>query len=222
MSDIYYHGPVVVFDLDDTLYKERDFVFSALKAVSEALSCPDMRDSLERAFLNGLNPISEALRLSPDSMTESELVEVYRFHRPELTLPDESRRVLDDLISHGIRLALVTDGRSRTQRAKIEALGLTRYFNPEMIFISEEAGADKTSPVSFRRIVRNWPEAKKFCYVGDNPAKDFKVPNVLGWTSIMLRDTDGCNIHPQTGDFPALYRPGVEIDSLQDLSEIIL
>ncbi len=33
-ADIYYHGPVVVFDLDDTLIRERDFCRSGFKAIA--------------------------------------------------------------------------------------------------------------------------------------------------------------------------------------------
>lgn len=35
-----------------------------------------------------------------------------------------------------------------------------------------------------------------FTYVGDNVKKDFIAPNVLGWTTICLKD-DGRNIHKQ-------------------------
>lgn len=37
-SDLSYHGDVVVFDLDDTLYPEEDYVFSGFRAVAESVA----------------------------------------------------------------------------------------------------------------------------------------------------------------------------------------
>ena len=45
-------------------------------------------------------------------------------------------------------------------------------------------------------MVHHYPEASRFIYVGDNPAKDFVVPAMLGWDTYCLRSRPG-NIHPQ-------------------------
>lgn len=221
-ADIRYHGPVIVFDLDDTLYKERDFAFSGYAAIETHSRIPGVAERMREAFLKGKNPMDAALEMRDGLPFElSDFLNIYRYHKPDITLPESHRRILDSLSAKGIRMYIVTDGRSITQRNKIKALGLDRYFPPERVFISEETGEEKRAGGSFRTIVRELPEAREFFYVGDNPGKDFEAPNMLGWTTVMLRDKDKVNIHPQTGDFPPLSLPAATIDSLSELLNLI-
>ena len=176
---------VIAFDLDDTLYKERDFACSAYRETVESI---------------GLREPEKA---------------AYRRHRPSIRLDVETAATLGKLRDAGHRLCLVTDGRSQTQRNKIEALGLAAFFDNRDVVISEETGVDKHSPDNFRRIEDAYP-AQRYVYVGDNPAKDFEQPERLGWTTICLKD-DGRNIHPQTGGRPAQYA----VDALSELPELI-
>ena len=222
-TDIHYHLPIVVFDLDDTLYKERDFVRSAFNAIERHTSIPNVAQAMWETFLLGGNPMDKALSMSSVIPYEiSDLLNIYRFHKPVLTLPDDSRSTLGILKEQGIRMFIITDGRSISQRNKIKALGLDEYFPPENIFISEETGNDKTSPESFRTIVRKYPEAREFIYIGDNPAKDFQRPNLMGWRTIMIRDIGGVNIHPQNTVCASLHRASHVIDSISEILPLIL
>ena len=137
-----------------------------------------------------------------------------RLHK-EAGLSEGKFSLMMSLRDAGHRLCLVTDGRSQTQRNKIEALGLAAFFDNRDVVISEETGVDKHSPDNFRRIEDAYP-AQRYVYVGDNPAKDFEQPERLGWTTICLKD-DGRNIHPQTGGRPAQYA----VDALSELPELI-
>ena len=68
--------------------------------------------------------------------------------------------------------ALITDGRSLTQRLKIQALGLTDLFDD--ILISEATQSEKPDDKRFvflyKQILR--PQ-KRFIYIGDNIKKRF-------------------------------------------------
>jgi putative hydrolase of the HAD superfamily len=109
-------------------------------------------------------------------------------------------------------LVILTDGRSVTQRLKIEALGLTRF----PVYISEEFSSEKPSSERFLKIVCKF-ECNKYVYIADNPQKDFLAPNSLGWHTIGLRG-DQRNIHSQNIDaLPEEYLPNIWIDSLSDL-----
>lgn len=220
--DIYYHLPVVVFDLDDTLYKERDYLFSACDAVEEATGVPSASKTMREAFSRGENIIDAFLAISGShTYSVSEILDIYRFHIPSLRLPDDSRKMLETLRDMGIRLYIITDGRSLSQRNKIKALGLNEFIPSGNIFISEETGHDKSTPDSFREIVRRNPEASSFTYIGDNPAKDFIMANLLGWQTIMLTDKEGLNIHSQTLPADELMRPGRVTDSLSMIPQIV-
>lgn len=200
--DFNYHGPVVVFDLDDTLFRERDFCRSGFRQIErmlveerggEWLGVSKRLDSMLRRRMNYFSWLEELLG---DEMLMRRCVERYRSHLPTcLPMASGVGETLETLSDRGIVMGIVTDGRSVTQRRKIEALGLERYIRPEDIMISEETGYDKRSAENFRHIVRRWPEAREFIYVGDNAAKDFLMPNLLGWTTFrVLPHPD--NVHP--------------------------
>lgn len=204
----------VVFDLDDTLYAEMEFVRSAYRAIARSYG------------LELLGPMLRAVtpREAFDStgLPVGDQLEIYRTHYPDIRLPWQSLYTLDMLRRRGHRLGLVTDGRSVTQRNKINALGLERFIDPELIFISEETGMEKISGGSFRRIAELSPVGKKFMYVGDNPQKDFVAGNALGWTTVCLLDgTHGENLFSQ--DFsllPAENCPEMTIGSLTELLDL--
>lgn len=221
IPDLTYRGPVVAFDLDDTLYKERDYVFSAIQAIAYTLypgrEEPVIRKGI-RAFLAGEN-----LPDSIDPNRTEEILNIYRTHFPAISLAEGAADMLSDMQAAGIRMALITDGRSLTQRNKIEALDLLPYFAPEDIFISGETGADKTRPDNFKALMRRYPEASRFIYAGDNPAKDFLWPNRLGFTTVCLLDNKKLNIHPQSPDgLDPDCSPTCTIYSLNEITNLLL
>lgn len=218
--DFTYHGPIVAFDLDDTLYKERDYVFSAVQAIAYTLF-PGREELVIRkgirAFMDGENLLD-----SIDPERTEELLNIYRTHFPALSLSEGATTMLADLQAAGIKMAIITDGRSLTQRNKIEALDLPEYFAPDDIFISEETGADKTRPDNFKALMRRYPEASRFLYVADNPNKDFIWPNRLGFTTVCLLDDKGLNIHPQSQEgLQPDCTPTCTISSLKEITNLV-
>lgn len=186
---------VVCFDLDDTLYKEIDFVESGFRLIAESEKRPDLlpkmmgwRDKGEDVFFNLNKAIGK-------ETSKSEYLKIYRYHVPKITLSEGVEETLNELKSREVILGLITDGRSETQRNKIKALGLDRWFDNENIILSEEFGSEKTDERNFRFFMKKYPKMNYF-YIGDNPKKDFVVPNRLGWKTVMLVD-DGRNIHKQ-------------------------
>lgn len=221
---------LIVFDLDDTLFKERDFVDSAFRNISTYLSD---KYGIESSIIynamkfNGGNPFDSLLEtLSAAGLNIEEdiawLVDRYRTHFPDISLNEETAAVLETIIKHGDSIAIITDGRINTQSNKIEALGLNRFLNPVNISISEAIGADKNSAFPFERIMSLNPDADSFTYVADNITKDFLWPNRLGWSTVMLLDPKGVNIHHQpTGELPHDYLPHHRITTISELLPLI-
>ncbi len=200
---------VYAFDLDDTLYSERDYVDACLRNVaakfSERLGRPAERlYELMRTAPNAYDALAAA---APEAgVTLDEFKEVYRSTQPDaLPLRHDARLLLEHLKADDVPVYLITDGRSLGQRAKIKALGLERYFSPDRIIISGETGYEKTTPVPFMLAMRRHGSPTAWTYVGDNPYKDFRWPNLLGWDTVMLADTEGTNTHTQQ---PGMYPPG--------------
>lgn len=218
---------MTVFDLDDTLFKERDFVTSSFRVIAREA---DRRGiiSYEKALAilcagrdggMAFSSLAEevAARAPGCGLTEEWMVNTYRTHTPDIKLDDATESVLAALRELGETLGLITDGRSNTQRAKIKALGLERFIEPRNILVSGETGFDKTHREPFDMIMMRNPAERRYVYVGDNSAKDFIWPNKLGWLTVQLDDADGVNIHPQSSDRPAAFLPQRHIGSLSQL-----
>jgi putative hydrolase of the HAD superfamily len=148
-----------IFDLDDTLYRHRTFVEGAYRAVvhafekitgrsdsqfyNEILALYDQRGEKDRRIF------SDALKKRGLYSEELEwaLVTAYRAYRPEkLTMFDGVVERLAALKEHGMKIGLLTNGQSGTQRGKIAALGAERYFDAIVIsgeFDQEIAKPDK-------------------------------------------------------------------------------
>lgn len=221
---------LIAFDLDDTLYKERDYVRSGLKAVADAISATAGIDRAELQAIADIAPDGHAAfeafaaRLAGTPVGElfpiSRMVTEYRNHRPVLEADTATAAVLEELRRRGHILALITDGNTVRQHAKVSALGLTRFFEPEAIIVSDDSGSDKTTPAPFAAAEAIAPGMRKV-YVGDNTAKDFHWPQLRGWHTVMLRDSAGLNVHPQRpADVPPHFRPQTTIDSLQELLKL--
>ena len=219
MSINFNSNSVVVFDLDDTLYPEISFLTSAFLEIATGLELRFGVSCYERmlqAYQDGERDVFSLIRSEfglRDRVTTEELLTQYRTHRPSISLFDGALELLRALEDAHIPLGLITDGRSVTQRNKIEALGLSSTFDP--IVISEEIGTSKPAEQNFLSIEQRWP-GRKYYYIADNPKKDFVTPNRLGWTSICALN-QGTNVHPQDFTYPQAYLPQIKINSLREL-----
>ncbi len=184
---------LLVFDLDDTLYKEIDFLISAYKEIAQYLLPNNWQFllakmiSLYRLGKNVFEFLSKEYKINVEV-----LLSMYRNHFPNIKLSKNTKEFLDTIKSKNITCVLLTDGRSITQQNKIKALELEKYFDNNII-ISEEFGSTKKEGKSFLYLNEKFPDFDKF-YIGDNIEKDFIVPNSLGWKTICLID-DTKNIH---------------------------
>jgi putative hydrolase of the HAD superfamily len=206
---------VVVFDLDDTLYLEHDYRTSGILSVIDFVrelygshKLIDLDDLISSSDF--IATIVNAYKL-PESVKES-LLWIYRLHHPSIKLRPDVKNTINNLKNICKSLIILTDGRSITQRLKINALGLSHL----PVYISEEILSEKPSPKGFVKIANEF-KAYQYIYIADNPNKDFVAPNSLGWKTIGLR-CDHRNIHLQRCDnLSADYLPHMWIDSLSEL-----
>lgn len=205
----------VIFDLDDTLYPEMDYVRSAYREIAGRFGL-----GLLPAMLSAETP---AAAFDSTGLDISEILELYRCHKPHLRLPVMTLYVLDSLCRKGCRIGLITDGRSLTQRNKIEALGLDRFVRPELVMISEEVGSDKLSGEAVRLIETVDSEETKYVYVGDNPKKDFYAPNQNGWLTVLLKGGgNGENIHEnECAGISGEYMPEMIITNISEVLSVV-
>lgn len=209
---------VFIFDLDDTLYKEIEFLKSAYREVALVIGHPEAFDFMLDCYLYGDNAFKSVIDRYNLTFSIDQLLEIYREHKPGISLQHDTISTLDSLKDRGVKMCLLTDGRSVTQRNKIEALDLYRWFADEDILISEEFGHGKPSVECYEYFMNHYPYAN-FTAIGDNTSKDFITPNHLGWTTICLLD-NGRNIHKQDFTKESKCLPKRNINSLIELLEL--
>lgn len=184
----------VIFDLDDTLYSEKDYVRSGYRSVAALLpEVEDAQGKLWKAFEEGRPAIDHVLEQAGLQDRKEQCLLAYRTHQPEICLYDGVKELLASLRSRGIRIGIVTDGRPEGQRAKLKALGL--YDLVDSVLITDELGGSqfrKPNDLAFRIMQGRFAVPYgNMMYVGDNPRKDFQAPRALGMQWIYFRNADG-------------------------------
>jgi putative hydrolase of the HAD superfamily len=191
----------VLFDLDDTLYPEMDFVASGFRTVAQHLKSLGVDPAQAEARLQALlaargrgrifNDVLEEFGLYSEERVKT-LLFLYRSHRPSLCLPETSRAVLNDLKNRGLKMGVITDGAAVMQKNKIEALGLGAWM--EVMIPTDILGTScwKPSMVPYQMALELLgllgPEV---IYVGDNVTKDFLGANRAGLTTVQLLHLEG-------------------------------
>ena len=188
----------VIFDLDDTLYSEKEYVKSGYKVVSDYLG-GGYEEKLWSYFEAGKPAIDELLDELGRKDEKTEVLEVYRSHKPNIHLYPGVAETIEELKSKGIKVGIITDGRPEGQRNKLEALGLSL----DDVIITDELGGiqfRKPCDIAFRIMMTRWRlNPADIVYVGDNPAKDFQAPQQLGMRSLWFRNMDGLYQEYSTG-----------------------
>ena len=203
---------IFVFDLDDTLYSERDFEKSGIEYVYNYFEIKHV--SLDSILNNRKNWIDQIINVTNKEITIQMVLDLYRCHLPSIELYKDSKVFLDMLLSNGYEMSLITDGRSITQRNKLKALGIESYF--KNIVISEEVNSEKPSEYNFNLVMNNKCR-ENYIYIADNPQKDFITPNKLDWTTICLLDR-GQNVHKQIFNNSIEYNPHFIINSFDEIN----
>ena len=192
-----------IFDLDDTLYEETQFVKAGMMSVCKYLAnkygyeCRDLYDCcMEFLSKDGRGKVFDNLCIKFDLAEEVvNLVKIYRETEPELFLYDDAKECLYELKRQGCKLGIITDGNAKVQRAKVRGLGLDTLVDV-VVFTDEMKRADgssfsKPAPEVYEECLNLLDsKADESAYVGDNPIKDFIGARKLGlYTFQIIRES---------------------------------
>ena len=217
---------ILVFDLDDTLYDEKQFVYSGFLEVANWISEMSKTSSniiyesmVKDLSMNGRGEVfNNALKIYFHKTKKNikRCISIYRLHKPRISLEKD---VLELLIELGktYKLYIVTDGNKIVQNNKIKYLGVEKYIKKAFITYRYGLTASKPSLKCFEIIKNiekiNWQE---LVYIGDNPNKDFVNLNKVNAITIRVLQGDYANIEV-TNEYDAKFK----IDKLTDLKMLI-
>lgn len=187
----------ILFDLDDTLYDLRSYWTGRLQRAFRRVVAqyPSLNaDAMVQAALTNkiyMEQMANFLRQHEieDEAFIAEVSEEYRRNWfAELELAEDALAVFEQL-QPTIRLGLVTNGPSSTQRPKIERFGLARYM--DVIIVSEEVGVAKPDPAIFRIALEQLgTHPNETLYVGDSLENDLQGATAAGMPFIWVNPRD--------------------------------
>lgn len=186
----------IVFDMDDTLYGEKEYVRSGYRKIAQLI--PQVENAAEKLWKlfeekkPAIDELFEQEGLDSEEL-KKECLRAYRYQEPDIQFYAGVEQMLKDLRKEGYLLGVITDGRPEGQRAKIKALGLEKLV--DHIVVTDEFGGieyRKPNPIAFKTMKEKLDvEYSQMCYIGDNIKKDFIAPQQLGMKSIWFQNPDG-------------------------------
>jgi len=218
----------IVFDLDDTLYPEREFVLSGFRAVAvwaeqnlgidSHIGEKELIDYFESGIRGDtFNRWLASHNLLSDDRVER-MISVYRDNNPSISPFPEVKKTLIELKKFFL-LGIVTDGQLKMQQRKLKALGIEAFF--DALVFSDEWGqkAWKPSKKAFEVISYRLGIPPAQCiYVADNPLKDFLGAKRVGMFTIRIVRPNGeySNCNPPSIE----YKPDLTIKSFGELLNV--
>lgn len=217
----------LIFDLDDTLYYEKEYVIGAFREVANYLGNKygkdeeklhnRMKDILENLGRGKIfNIICEENNFNEDI---KELVDIYRSSKPQLELYDDSKEFLTWARKHGYKLGIITDGCFKVQWNKIKALSVEYLI--DKIIVTDDLGKEFWKPHerSYLDMMNYFNINKNECiYIGDNPNKDFIGAKQLGMKTVRILRKQGDHI---TTFLEKEYEADFNIVNLLKLKEVL-
>jgi putative hydrolase of the HAD superfamily len=180
---------VIVFDLDDTLYDELDFVKSGFKEIANYLKDEKYYNFMIDIFKSeGSGKIFDKLidKFGLD-VDINKLIDIYRFHKPNITLSSESLNLL--YFVKNMKTALISDGHYIMQKNKYEALGLDEFIKYPVFTDFYHTKKPELKP--YQMVMDKYKNEENFIYISDNPKKDFIAIKELGWIGIRYKNKIG-------------------------------
>lgn len=187
----------VVFDLDDTLISEKQYVKSGFREVSKFISNKYnlnqeevfniMLQIFEESSKDVFNRVLNNFRIEYAKEEILCLIKIYREHIPEIEFFGDVIPTLNKLRSKGIKIGIITDGYKETQSRKLEVLKCYELFDE--IIMTDELGREFWKPheKAYRLIAEKLGvNLNEMIYIGDNISKDFISANKLRIMSVCI------------------------------------
>ena len=199
--------PILVFDLDDTLYSKQQVFLTALKKCYPTFTTDiDVYQvyqgkseiafelftkgqiTLEENHLSRVEGTLSALGLDSSKESVIHFKETYQYVMDHIELDEDWYHFFDKVSNHST-LVLLTNGPTSHQSKKITSLGLKKWFQPSKVFISETTGVPKPQAEAFMNVERLFPDVSRndFWMIGDDLTNDIEGAKNRNWNTIFFK-----------------------------------
>ncbi len=198
----------IFFDIDDTVYSTTNFAESARRSSVRAMINAGLKIDEETCYQELLEVINEfpknysqhfdklLLRLpqpaianmNPSLIVAAGIVAYHDTKFRQLLPYEDCIEVLKILTTTNLKLGIITSGLAIKQSEKIIRLGLNKYIDNSLVFISDQMGISKHN-IKIFQMACNHAEvaAHQTIYVGDNAAVDVDFPNQTGMITVLSK-----------------------------------
>lgn len=230
----------VFFDLDDTLYDQLlPFQLAVEHAnlnhiMTDRLMMEDIykrirrhSDRLWEHYVKGRMTLDQLrierttaafadLGITVSAAEAKRLQQHYELEQSRLELRGGVEQLLEQLLSLGIRIGVITNGPVEHQMNKIKALKLLTWVKDPFVYISDGIGMAKPDPSVFQYVQQQTRvQPNQLVYVGDAWHNDIAPSFQAGWTPIWLNARQQ---HPNPEDSHVKY---LECQTIFDLMPIV-
>jgi len=219
----------ILFDLDDTLFHFDSFTgikrmfaawdipfttedFKAYQQVNKKLWLEYQDGKIDAAALrhNRFASWSQTLNRTTQEINRHYFTAITEIS----TLLPGARELVESLAAANTQLGIVTNGFTELQTARLDRMGLSRYFSP--LVISEQVGVAKPSAGIFEHALTlmNNPAKDRVLMVGDNLHSD-----ILGGIHAGIKT---CWLNADQQDQVPDIQPDHQVSSLHELKALLL
>ena len=199
--------PILVFDLDDTLYSKQQVFLTALKKCYPTFTTDidvykvyqekseiafelftKRQITLEENHLSRVEGTLSALGLDSSKESVIHFKETYQYVMDHIELDKEWYDFFYK-VTRRSTLVLLTNGPTSHQSKKITSLGLEKWFDSSRIFISETTGVPKPQAEAFMNVERLFPDVRRndFWMIGDDLTNDIEGAKNRDWNTIYFK-----------------------------------
>lgn len=217
---------VVLFDLDDTLISEDEYIRSGYRHIANVLRevfqirsenvAEELYKLYEESAKNVFNRFFDIHDVHYGMDDIKYLVNEYRSHVPQISFYDDVKDTIQKLKNRGIRVGVITDGYLITQKNKAEAVQLRTIF--EKVIFTDELGREYWKPnTKAFEMMRDYfcVDYCEVAYVGDNPQKDFYAKKMIPIKTIRI-------VRPMSVYYNSEYLENVKEDiSIENLADVL-
>lgn len=200
-------APILVFDLDDTLYSKQEVFLTTIEKCYPTFTTDiDVykvyqekseiafelftkgQITLEENHLSRVEGTLSALGLDSSKESVIRFKETYQYVMNHIEL-DKDWHDFFNQVSHRSTLVLLTNGPTSHQSKKITSLGLEKWFDSSRIFISETTGVPKPQAEAFKNVEKLFPDVNRndFWMIGDDLTNDIEGAKNRYWNTIYFK-----------------------------------
>lgn len=217
----------IIFDLDNVLYDETDYIFAAYHEIASYLSKHkgvNKNDAFTKLVSDFKKKTSMYPRLFNDILHDlqldngllPEILEIYSCAQPEIKLYEGVEDIFFKL-KKKYKLGLLTNGNVKTQKNKVKLLGIERLFD-EILYARDLGNNNEKPNIRVYEVLLDRLEVKPknaIC-VGDNPYIDFIGTKRLGILTVRVL----------TGEFKEVivdkeYDADITVNNLKEFVDLI-